>query len=201
MKTMRVAADVTRRMNITPLRPNLILKERVKAAEQAERLLAAADKRAGEIVRRAREEAERIREEGRGRGYQEVASNVADAATLRNRMVEKCLPELAGLASEMAKRILSRELRSSPQDVARICARVIRENQCGRKLRVYVHPDDLEFLRDRKHPVLADPDATVAFVPSNQVDRGGCVVRGEQGLVDGRLEVQLEELTRAMKEG
>jgi flagellar biosynthesis/type III secretory pathway protein FliH len=107
---------------------------------------------------------------------------------------------MAGLAAEMAKRILSRELRTSPQAVARICARVIRENRCGRKLRVYVHPDDLEILRDGKHPVLADPEASVAFAPSSRVERGGCLVRGERGLVDGRLDVQIEELTRVMQE-
>jgi flagellar biosynthesis/type III secretory pathway protein FliH len=129
-----------------------------------------------------------------------VAAHVAGAATLSTRIKKKCLPEMARLAAEMAKRILSRELRASPQDVARICARVIRENQCGRKLQVYVHPEDLKILRDGKHPVIADPEARVKFVPSNRVGRGGCVVRGEQGLVDGRLEVQVEELTRAMQE-
>jgi flagellar biosynthesis/type III secretory pathway protein FliH len=176
-------------MKITPLRPNLILKERAEAAKDAD-----------EIISRAREEAERIREEGRSMGYREVAVHVAEAAVLRTRIGEKCMPEIASLAAEMAKRILSRELRTSPQAVARICARVIRENQCGRKLRVYVHPDDLKILRDGKHPVLADPEVSVVFVPSNRVERGGCVVRGEQGLVDGRLDVQLEELTRVMQE-
>jgi len=189
MKTMRISAGSTRQMKVTPRRSNLVLKERLEAARQA-----------GEIISRAREEAERIREEGRSTGYREVAVHVAAAATLSTRMMKTCLPKMAGLAAEMAKRILSRELRTSPQAVARICARVIRENQCGRKLRVYVHPDDLEILSDGKHPVLTDPEACVVFTPSGRVGRGGCVVRGEQGLVDGRLDVQLEELARAMQE-
>lgn len=201
MKTMSIAADSTRRMKVTPLRPNLMYKERAQAEEQALRLLAEAEERASEIVERAGEEAERIRNEGRERGYREVASNVAAAANIQNRTAAKCLPALAGLATEMARRILSRELRISPRDIARICARVIHENRCGRNLKIYVHPDDLEFLRDERHPVLTDPDVTVAFVPSNRVDHGGCVVRGEQGQVDGRLDVQLEELSKAMREG
>jgi len=189
MKTMRISADSTRQMKITPLRPNLLLKERAKAAEDAE-----------EIIGRARQAAELILEEGRNRGYREVAVHVAEAAVLRNRITEKCLPEIASLVAEIARRILSRELQTSPQTVARICARVIRENQCGRKLRVYVHPDDLGILRDGKHPVLSDPEASVVFVSSSRVERGGCVVRGERGLVDGRLNVQIEELTRIMQE-
>lgn len=189
MKTMRISADSTRTMKIAPLRSNLILKERLDAERQA-----------GEIISRAREEAERIREEGRSAGYREVAVHVTKAATLSTRMKKKYLPEIASLAAEMARRILSRELQASPQAIARICARVILENQCGRKLRVYVHPDDLEILRDGKHPVLTDPETCVTFVSSGRVGRGGCVVRGEQGLVDGRLDVQLEELTRAMQE-
>jgi len=201
VKTMRITADSTRRMNVTPRRPNLMLRERAQAGEQALSLLAEADERASEIIERAGKEAERARKEGREKGYQEVASNVAAAASIRTRTAAKCLPELAGLAAEMARRILSRELRTSPQDIARICARVICVNRCGRKLKVYVHPDDLEILRDERHPVLTDPDVTVEFVPSNRVDRGGCVVRGEQGQVDGRLDVQLEELSKAMREG
>lgn len=189
MKTTYIPADSTRRMKITPLRSNLILKERLEALEQAD-----------EIISRAREEAEGIREEGRSTGYREVAMHVAGAATLAARMKKKCLPEMANLAAEMARRILSRELRTSPQAIARICARVIRENQCGRKLKVYVHPVDLGILRDGRHPVLTDPESRVVFVASGRVGRGGCVVRGEQGLVDGRLKVQLEELTRAMQE-
>jgi flagellar biosynthesis/type III secretory pathway protein FliH len=200
VKTMRITADSTRKMNITPLRPNLLLKERALAREQAARLLATAEERAGVIIAGASQEAERLREEARERGYREVAAKVAEAATIQNRLASRCLTEIAGLAAEMARRILSRELRNSPQDVARICARVIRENRCGRKLRVYVHPEDLEFLRDGRHPLLADPDATVAFLPSSRVDRGGCLVRGEQGQVDGRLGVQLEELSKAMRE-
>jgi flagellar biosynthesis/type III secretory pathway protein FliH len=189
MKTMRISADSTRQMSVTRLRPNLIIKERAEAARQAD-----------EIINRAREEAELIRQEGRSMGYREVAVHVAGAASLQGRMREQYLPEMASLAAEMAKRILSRELRTSPQDVARICARVISENQCGRKLRVYVNPDDLKFLRDGKHPLFFDPEVSVTFVPSNRVKRGGCVVRGEQGLVDGRLDVQLEELARSMQE-
>lgn len=189
MKTMHIAAGSTRQLKITPLRPNLIFKERAEAAKQAD-----------EIISRAREEAERIREEGRNTGYREVAAHVARAAVLRTRIGEKCLPEMAGLAAEMAKRILSRELRTSPQAVAGICARVIRENRCGRKLRVYVHPDDYRILSDGHNQLLADPELGVVLVPSNRVGRGGCVVRGEQGLVDGRLDVQLEELTRVMQE-
>lgn len=189
MKTKRISADMTHQMKITPLRPNLILKERAEAIELA-----------GEITSKARKEAERIREEGRSTGYRDVAGHVAEAAALAVRLEKKCLPEMAILAAEMAKRILAQELRISPQAVARICARVIRENQCGRKLRVYVHPDDLKVLRDGKHPVHSDPEAIVVFVASSRVERGGCVVRGEQGLVDGRLDVQLEELARAMQE-
>jgi flagellar biosynthesis/type III secretory pathway protein FliH len=78
---------------------------------------------------------------------------------------------------------------------------VIRENHCGRKLRVYVHPDDLKLLCDRRHSVLEDPDATVTFLPSRRVERGGCLVRGEGGTVDARLDVQLEELGKALREG
>lgn len=201
MKTMRIAADATGKLSITPLNSNLLLKERRRAEEQAAGLLAAAEKRAGEILKLAGLEAERNRKAGREDGYREVASIIAEAAGIRSRTAARCLPELAGLAAEMARRILSRELRTSPQDVLRICARVIRENHCGRKLRIYVHPDDLEFLRDRRRAVLADPDATVTFLPSRRVQRGGCVVRGEQGQVDGRLDVQLEELAKALREG
>ncbi len=200
MKTMRIAADDTRRMNITPLGSNLLLRERARAGEQAARLLAAAQKQAGEMVAKAGAEAGRSRQAGREQGYREVASILAQAAEIRSRTAAQCLPELAGLAAEMARRILSRELRTSPRDVVRICARVIRENHCGRKLRVYVHPDDLKLLRERRHAVLEDPDATVTFLPSGRVERGGCLVRGEGGEVDGRLDVQLEELGKALRE-
>lgn len=107
------------------------IREDLEAAEQARREaaellaqregeLAGARVEAQRIIDDARVLAEQLKSEIVGRGHQEVeaykAQNEAQLAAERNRVVLELRTEVAGLAIELASRILSQEIEQSEVD-------------------------------------------------------------------------------------
>lgn len=102
--------------------------------------------------------------------------------------------ELARLATVVAGRVIARELRLSPD----LVARAVREAAgalpaATRELRVHVHPDDLALLRElgaaESHwQLLADP----------ALSRGDCRLESERSRLDARVETRLAAVIDAV---
>lgn len=200
-----IKADQTAKMDIRPAAKGLLFAERLQARKQAAEILDSARHEAAEIVARGQSELERTlesgREQGRARGYAEIARRTAELVRLGKALDRRLKNEAVELACEMCRRILRRELELKPESVAGICAGVIADNRPGNLLTILVHPDDTEIVRRKLSRLADDPVVEIKIESSNRVERGGCVVRGEQGQVDGRLAVQIEELARVIREG
>jgi len=65
---------------------------------------------------------------------------------------------------------------------------------------VHLNPQDLELLRQSNSPVLegAPEVASLKFVPSSDVTRGGCLIQTRFGIVDARREVKIEQLAKSL---
>jgi flagellar biosynthesis/type III secretory pathway protein FliH len=189
--------------NLRLHRPNLLLREREQALRDAVELREEAEARVEEMLATAQREIAQARrqacEEGRRQGCREVAASVADALTWRRQELERHATGLADLATRMAQRILRQELRLNPERVVDICRGVLMENLPGSSLRLLVNPRDLVILERHPGPLVDHPSVQVVFEASDEVERGGCVVVGELGRVDGRLSIQLGELKRALQ--
>ena len=195
----------TAAQNVFVVRPNLILRERQEAERKATLLLARAKQRARGVLRKAHERAEQLRQagrrEGRQKGFEELAGRVAELADWKRRAADAQFPGLVTLAREMAGRILREELTLRPERIQAICAAVVRESRPGADLVLLVHPEDFALLQRGGNPLCDQPEVAVRLEPSERVGRGGCIVRGEEGEVDARLDVQLDALCRVLCEG
>jgi flagellar biosynthesis/type III secretory pathway protein FliH len=204
MNSSLIPSRETRKLKVRPVGSGLLLAERLEAKREAERIVQAARRKGEDLLAEARSQSAKIREraeqDGERAGLEKVARRVAEAYRWGHQARKKFKVEMADLASEIARRILRRELIMNPDSVDGICRAVLRENPPGEHLVVYVNPDDLAVLKTAEHPLVSDPQATVELHASKKVARGGCLVRGEFGVVDGRLSVQIAELTRVLKE-
>ncbi len=205
MKGARIPCEKTATMDIRPTGSAVVWSAKVLAQQEAEQMLSSARERAGAIAAEARQEAVAIREraveEGRGEGFQRVAAEVAEAVRFRTQAQEEHLPDLIRLATRMAERIVRSELATRPEVVMTLCRGVIRESRAGQTLTIQVHPEDLATAREHRVSMAKDLGVDLHFEVSSEVSRGGCVVHGERGRVDGRLEVQLEQLAAIMRGG
>jgi flagellar biosynthesis/type III secretory pathway protein FliH len=173
------------------------------ARDRAEAVLEAAGAEARSVVAAARTEAERLRqaaaEEGRQAAAAAVAAARVAAAAARTRALGAARDEALDLAVEMARRLLGRELALHP-DAVRAAASEALQAVAGRhRVALRLHPSAAAAL-GRVPGALPGPEAGVVLVADPALAPGDVWLECEAGAVDGRLEVRLAALRRALAE-
>jgi type III secretion protein L len=174
------------------------------AHREAERLKAEARAEAARIVAGAAAAREAARREGQAAGREEGLAEVtgllvrarATAAAAR----AEAAADLRTLAVRIAEKVVGRALAAGPELAADYCAAALAAARHQREITLRVHPDDLaavEAARPQLRALLARaPDLAVRADAS--VARGGCLVETEAGVIDARLETQLDAIERAL---
>ncbi len=117
----------------------------------------------------------------------QLQSTVSQLLAYRSTIRTEVEREVVDLAFAAARRILRREAtldRSAAAGIVRSC---MDEKSNSEITRVLVHPDDLEQVR-----LSVGPDIEVAA--SKDVARGGALLETKNGMLDARIDSQLDEL-------
>jgi len=179
-------------------------------------LLLTAQDKARQIVAEAYADAERVRreatEQGSREGREAARQDLLPSATafanagqalivLEEKLVSDCRPELVRLAVEIAEKIVGKALDEDANIVTSVLERAKQESINAREIRVWLHPTDYETLKE------ISPDAVkcgeqqgrrIAVLASEEIERGGCRVETELGVVDATIPVQFEEIQRQL---
>jgi flagellar assembly protein FliH len=177
---------------------------------QAQQILSAAREQAAEIVRHAREQAaettRQARIEGRSAAEAEAGELLLSAHGVydevrawRKAMLAQSEHEVLNLVAAVARAIFGEGLALDPERLRAAFARALAEARPLGDLRVHVHPDDAALLSPH-WPELQGAQAgqRVELVPDAGVRRGGCLVEGDYGLVDARVETQVDLALEAL---
>ena len=171
-----------------------------------------------QIIAEARAEAEtKVREayeEGHRRGLEagieEVRAQVRGLlATIGDsaRVVEDAKAEAArrlesgfmSLTHEIVLRVLRREAWADSETVRRVLRDVLERLGRPQRIRVRLHPRDLEAARSLAGDLLDDA-VSVEFAADEAVTPGGCVVDTDRLCVDARIDAQLERILEGLME-
>jgi len=199
-----------------------MVKELIQTARQeSEKIIANANTEAQKIINDGRDKLKQIEEEAFHHGWQggyeeghkvveeEYNSKVQEAQNLVEKAHEEKQKIIAGsedevvqLAVAVSRKVIGRELATSPEIIVEIVKRAIQKVGDREELTVRVNPENMDSTINaqdeikqsakgvRKLKVLADP--TIA--------PGGCVVESSNGTVDARVERQLGEIKQALME-
>ena len=126
----------------------------------------------------------------------QLEAGIADVARARAEMLHQARPQLIGLALEIARLVLSREIERRPAVVGEMARVAIDRLAAATDLRVLVHPLDFEVLES----VTEQSRRPVGLVPDASVERGGCRVESSFGEIDAGLDAQLAEISRVLLE-
>lgn len=99
---------------------------------------------------------------------------------------------LTALACAIARQVLQREVQVNPSAIRELVHAAIAAFPQDQGLRIRLNPQD--------HAILAG-DSTfrdVNWVPDSRIVRGGCVVEGRERIVDGRVDIAIEAVFRAL---
>ena len=172
---------------------------------ESEEILRAAKEEAEEIIEEARKQGEEIRQKAKEDGFEEGLGKFADhiklfedkVKVLRHDMQKAMLP----LVLKATKKIVGNELELNPDSVVNIVLESIKSVSSARVVKLYVNKLDHEALEKEKEELKAVFEAIESFSieERSDVERGGCIIETERGILNATLENQYRALERAFE--
>ena len=131
---------------------------------------------------------------------QSLGSLIQEIGSRRETILRAAREELLPLAMEIAKKIIKREIRECPDAALHNVRKAIDLSFRRNGLTVHVHPEDLALVQ-RYAPDLAGSFTGIgnlSILSCEDVGRGGCRVVSGSGMVDLRVETQLELIEQTL---
>ena len=118
----------------------------------------------------------------------------------KQRLLDELRPHVVRLAIGIARRIVAAEIRQDRRIVERTVKAALDELACEGELQVHVHPDDRVMV---ERAVAIDGAILGRFsdlrvVADPGVERGGCVLESDHGIIDANIPTQFARIQRTL---
>lgn len=111
-------------------------------------------------------------------------------------------PNIAALATAIARQIIGRELQTDADAIADLVRRALAEYPIDQPIRVRISPHDLSLISavDKEYgiPPKIAPNRVVRWLADPLIAPGGCLMEGRDQIVDGRVDTALERVYRRL---
>lgn len=132
-----------------------------------------------------------------------LESAAKQVASNRERWLAEWEASAFELAVAIAGRILRTELAADPELARGMISDALQTAAGSTRLRVRLHPEDVVLLGDRAEDVVKSlascGEATI--LADETIERGGSVVETQHGVIDARLETQLDRILQELTQG
>lgn len=174
----------------------------VSIIAESQKLLEEARVQARQAMQQAQAQADEVTQQAREAGRRQAG---AEAETLlataqgvldevrawRAATLAGAEADVLGLVTAVARLILGDGVALETSTLQAAFARALAESKPLGNLRVHLHPDDAERLSSH-WPRQAPSGQALELIVDPAIRRGGCLVEGEHGTVDARIETQLQ---------
>jgi flagellar assembly protein FliH len=135
-----------------------------------------------------------------------TAAAVEVLRSTADRLAAEARTDALEIGFMVARRILEMELTVSPEPLVNLVRTAVKRLGDTRKISVHMSPADAQalttVLESRGAQAVAPATVTkVEILPDASLGRGDCLVEGDLVTVDGRINVRMEELRRALDAG
>ena len=166
------------------------------------------------LISRAREEADAIREAAAKEGYQEgltrskedleeFRTSLKEFLSAKQEVFDKIAPEILSISIDIAKKIIKKELNQAPELLAESVMEILKGlSKEETKITIRTNPTQVSMLKGET-PKMAEQlglEAKIMVIPDETVMEGGCIVTTTNGVVDARIDTQLAIISEALKE-
>lgn len=186
------------------------------------------------LLEEARKESEALKEEAYKKGYKEgydkgfaqgyaegmkagkteydgllslLRGIIDEIGKSKEKILEGMEPEIIGIVKVVLRKILLREVMFDEELVLRVVKAAIKRLEERSKIVIRINPEDLPKVVEKREELFRSIEGLkeLDIVEDSRVGRGGCMVEGPFGVVDARIERQMEEVERfidkILKEG
>lgn len=121
---------------------------------------------------------------------------VASLEEFKGQLQKNTEMALVKLAYEIARKVIHREVKTSPDIVQYLAREVLRRAENATQVTLLCNARDLAALQNNAELIfwLEEHKKQFSFRPDSRVGRGGCVLETEHGMIDARIESQLAEI-------
>lgn len=166
------------------------------------------------LISRAREEAQNIKEAAAKEGYQDGLSQArADLEDVKNAITaflsakqdvfNYIAPDIMEISVEIAQKIIKKELQQDPSIILDNITEILKGlSKEETKITLRVNPVQVSLLKAEISDVMNNVglEAKVLIVPDETIMEGGCMVTTTNGVIDATIETQLSVISEALKE-
>ena len=161
------------------------------ANEQAEQVVRTAKEQAAEVTGQARREGYEAAEADAGQLLLAAQGVLDEVRAWRATIFAQSEQAVLNLVAHIAKVIFGEGVVLSREALEAAFGRAVAEARPLGGLRIHIHPDDAALLNPIWAQQVAPTGQRLELATDEAIRRGGCLVEGESGSVDGRVETQL----------
>lgn len=161
------------------------------ANEQAEQIVRTAKEQAAEVTSQARREGYEAAEVDAGQLLLAAQGVLDEVRAWRATLFAQSEQAVLDLVAHIAKVIFGEGVTLSREALEAAFGRAVAEARPLGGLRIHIHPDDAALLNPLWAQQATPPGQRLELLPDEAIRRGGCLVEGESGSVDARVETQL----------
>lgn len=166
------------------------------------------------LISRAREEAQSIKESAAKEGYEEgIAQAKADIENLRNSLgvfmsakqevFDYISPDLLEISVDIAKKIIKKEIQEDPTIILENITDLLKSlSKEETRVTLRVNPQQAMLVKQQIPEVvaMAGSEAKVNVISDENITFGGCMVTTTNGIIDATIETQISIISEALKE-
>lgn len=204
-KDKTVASTVGEDLGVESIEQRGIIKGDIyTASSKAREILQKAQQEAEEIIRKACEEREKERKGGYQQGYEEglaqVTEMLAKARVEYDQILKSSQHDVLNLAFKIAEKIIGKQLQMDQNLIMDIVAQALQAVRQSRQITIRVNPEDAKILKANREGFVQalGTGRVVDFVEDKKIERGGCIIESEIGIVEAQLQTQLDRLRKVL---
>jgi flagellar biosynthesis/type III secretory pathway protein FliH len=182
-----------------------------QAKEQSLEIIAAANEKASQIQADAHKEIEMLKQkafmEGMSAAKAETAQSMHQVERIfqetqlwQEQVMRQSQVRLMEMVIEIGRKLFGSGFELPAEQIDHIVSRAINEGSRLGDLRIYLNPDDSKILVNLwQESEITVNGQRIQIVSSQNISRGGCFVDGQFGIVDGRIEEQMDQIVGTLK--
>ncbi len=165
------------------------------------------------IVSRAQQDAQTIKETAKQDGYKEginlaekdienLRTALGEFYNYKEEVFQKVSECILDISVEIAKKIIINEINKDASVLIPLIKAAVSEvNKTEEKIILRVMPKDVELVRDKMPEIFSDGafQAKLLVVPDSNIKEGGVIIETSNGIIDATLETQLAIIEKALK--